>query len=131
MVGRSSLRTFDRCPAERRIHGEPAPSAVVGDAREVRFAVFGGDAEGRGLVNATNLSPNAGLILTHGRSNDMRNALLRRLSEAAADAGLWAMRINFRYVDAKAKASRDLSQEEEDLRGAVKFARTEAPSVPL
>ena len=38
------------------------------------------------------------------------------------------MRFNFRYVDAKGTASRDLSREEEDLRGAVRFAREALPS---
>ncbi len=103
----------------------------MGDTREVRFPTASRDGEVHGIVHAPASPPKAALILTHGRSNDLRNPLLRRLAEAAAAAGLWAMRINFRYVDAKAKASRDLSQEEDDLRGAVRFARSEVPSAPI
>jgi len=103
----------------------------VGEPHEVRFPVFGGDAEVRGIVNAPNASSHAALVLTHGRSNNMKNAILRRLAEAAADAGVWALRINFRYVDAKGQASRDLSQEEDDLRGAVRFARGEVRAAPI
>jgi len=103
----------------------------VGATREARFPTSSGDGEVRGIVHAPASPPEAALILTHGRSNDLRNPLLRRLAEATADAGTWAMRINFRYVDTKAKASRDLSREEDDLRGAARFARSEVPSVPM
>ena len=67
------------------------------------------------------------MVITHGRSNDLRNPLVRRVAEAVASQGIWALRFNFRYVDAKAQASRDLSREEEDLRGALRFAREALP----
>ena len=69
--------------------------------------------------------------MTHGRSNDFRNPLVRRIAGAAAEAGILAVRINFRYVDEKARASRDLSREEDDLRGAVRFLRTRLAVGPI
>jgi len=69
--------------------------------------------------------------VTHGRSNDFRNPLVRRIAGAAAEAGILAVRINFRYVDEKARASRDLSREEDDLRGAVRFLRTRLAVGPI
>ncbi len=71
------------------------------------------------------------MVIAHGRSNDMKNPLVRRIAEAAAEAGLWALRLNFRYADAKRPASRDLSMEEEDLRGAVKYTRQAVPAAPI
>ncbi len=97
-------------------------------AEEVRLPAAGGDGEVRGLVDAPSSPPRAALVLTHGRSNDMRTPLLRRLAEAGAHAGVWALRINFRYVDEKGKATWDLSREERDLLGAVRFARVRVPS---
>lgn len=70
-------------------------------------------------------------IVTHGRSNDMNNRLVKRIAEATGDFGLPSLRMNFRYVDAKTSASRDLSQEEDDLLGAVRFVRGEMPSGPI
>ena len=67
-------------------------------------------------------------MIAHGRSNDLRNPLVRRIVEAVALEGIWALRFNFRYADVKGQASRDLSREEADLRGAVRFAREALPS---
>ena len=106
-------------------------SKVVGETREVRFPTASGEGEVRGIVHAPAAPPKASLVVTHGRSNDLRNPLVRRIAEAAAEDGLWALRINFRYADAKAQASRDLSREEDDLRGAMRFAREELGSVPI
>lgn len=53
------------------------------------------------------------------------------MSEAATDIGMWALRFNFRYVEAKGRASRDLAAEEDDLRSALKFARAALPSAPI
>ena len=75
--------------------------------------------------------PAAGLLVAHGRSNDMGTPLVRRIAHAASDHGLWTLRFNFRYVDAKHTASRDLSAEEDDLRGAVRFARAAVPNAPI
>jgi predicted alpha/beta-hydrolase family hydrolase len=61
----------------------------------------------------------------------MKNPLVRRIAEAASGAGLLALRFNFRYVDAKRTASRDLSTEEDDLRGAVTFTRQAVHSGPV
>jgi len=94
---------------------------------EVRFRSASGSAEIRGIVHGPE-RPKAGLVIAHGRSNDLRNPLIRRLAEAVASEGIWALRFNFRYVDAKGQASRDLSREEDDLRGAIRFARESLPS---
>jgi len=99
----------------------------VSEVKEVRFPDASAEVELRGVVHASE-RPRAGLVITHGRSNDLRNPLIRRLAEAVASEGIWALRFNFRYVDAKGQASRDLSREEADLRGAVRFAREALPS---
>src|SRR3989441_7453257 len=98
----------------------------ISEVEEARFPSASGGAELRGIVHAPE-RPSAGLVITHGRSNDLRNPLVRRVAEAVASQGIWALRFNFRYVDAKAQASRDLSREEEDLRGALRFARETLP----
>jgi hypothetical protein len=100
--------------------------------REVRFPSASGEASFRGVAHEgiDGLS-RAALVIAHGRSGDHRDRLLRRLSAEAAESGVWALRFDFRYVDAKGKASRDLSREEDDLRGAVRFARSAVPAGPV
>jgi hypothetical protein len=97
---------------------------------EVRFRPADGEGEVRGILHRA-ASPSAGLVVTHGRSSSMNARLVRRTAEAAAEHGLLALRFNFRYVDAKGSASRDLSREEEDLLGAVRFLRGALPSGPI
>jgi len=94
---------------------------------EVKFPSASGNAELRGIVHRPE-HPKAGLVIAHGRSNDLRNPLVRRLAEAVSAEGIWALRFNFRYADVKGQASRDLSREEDDLRGAVRFAREALPA---
>jgi len=106
-------------------------SRAVSETREVRFPTATQGDEVRGIVNGPASPPKAALIVTHGRANDMKNALVRRVAEAAAAHGLMALRINFRYVEAKGSASRDLSREEDDLLGAVRFATNELPARPI
>src|SRR2546428_12768390 len=103
---------------------QPAPRAgeTISEVKETRFPSASGGVELHGIVHAPE-RPNAGLVIAHGRSNRLRNPLLRRVAEAVASEGIWVLRFNFRYVDAKGQASRDLSREEADLRGAVRFAR--------
>ncbi len=96
------------------------------DVAEVRFPTATGREEVHGIVHSVEPAKSA-LVIVHGRSNDLRNPLVRRLAEAVASEGIWALRFNFRYVDAKGQASRDLSREEDDLRGAVRFARAALP----
>src|SRR3990172_5557176 len=108
------------------------PTVIDIDGSEVRFLSAKGAEEVRGISHSSlSRTAMAGLVVAHGRSNDMRNPFIRRLAEAAAEHGIWAMRFNFRYVDAKQRASRDLSVEEDDLRGAVSFARGGIPGVPI
>ncbi len=85
----------------------------------------------RGIAHGPLGGALGGLVIAHGRSNDIKNSLVRRIAETTAEAGFWALRFNFRYVDAKRSASRDLSTEEDDLRGAVKFARQAVPAGPI
>ncbi len=100
--------------------------------REVRFPSASGQGEVRGVArDPATPSPSAALVVTHGRSNDMGNPLVRGLARAGSDHGLWTLRLNFRYVEAKRSASRDLSAEEEDLRGAVRFARAASGTAPI
>jgi len=99
----------------------------ISEVLEVRFPSASGIIELRGIVHAPERQ-RAGLVIAHGRSNDLKNRLVRRVAEAVASEGIWALRFNFQYVEAKAQASRDLSREEEELRGAVRFARGALPS---
>jgi len=85
----------------------------------------------RGIVHRPEGPSIAGLVITHGRSNNMRNAFIKRLAQAAAEAGITALRMNFRYTDERGVASRDLSREEDDLRGAVRFLRKDLGSLPM
>ncbi|TLZ50778.1 MAG: hypothetical protein E6K18_06510 [Methanobacteriota archaeon] len=58
----------------------------------------------------------------------MKAPFIRRLAEAAVERGVLAVRISFRYAETKGSASKDLSKEEDDLLGAVRFLRGEFPS---
>jgi hypothetical protein len=99
----------------------------ISEVREVRFPTASGGGELRGIVHSPD-HPKAGVVIAHGRSNDLRNPFVRRIAEAVAAEGIWALRFNFRYADVKGHASRDLSREEADLLGAVRFAREALPS---
>ena len=99
---------------------------------DVEFPTASGAGNVRGIEHAPALGePRGALVIAHGRSNDMKNPFVRRTAEAASGAGLLALRFNFRYVDAKHSASRDLSAEEDDLRGGVRFARNAVPAAPI
>src|SRR5881397_3719947 len=108
-------------------HPMPPGGERISEILEVRFPSASGSAELRAIVHRSE-RPKAGLVIAHGRSNDLRNPLIRRLGEAVASEGIWALRFNFRYADVKGQASRDLSREEDDLRGAIRFAREALPS---
>ena len=99
----------------------------INEISEVRFPSLSGIAELHGVVHGPE-KPKAGLVIAHGRSGDLRNPLIRKLAEAVSAEGIWALRFNFRYADVKGQASRDLSREEDDLRGAVRFARKALPA---
>jgi len=105
----------------------------VDDRREaeVRFPPASGSGEVRGILHRPHGPTLAGLVVTHGRSNDMRNPFVRRIAEAASGIGLTALRMNFRYVDEKGRASRDLRREEDELRGAVRFASKDIGNRPI
>ncbi len=94
----------------------------MSEVSEVRFQSASGNSELRGIVHRPERAK-AGLVIAHGRSNDLRNPLIRRIAEAVASEGIWALRFNFRYAEVRGQASKDLSREEADLREAVWFAR--------
>jgi len=97
----------------------------------VRFLSAAGAGEVSGIAHRPAGTRIGGLVVTHGRSSDLRNRLVTRVAQSAADAGLLALRMNFRYVDEGTMASKDLSHEEGDLRGAVRFLRNEMPVGPI
>ena len=98
---------------------------------EVRFPPANEPGEVRGMLHRPRGPTVAGLVVTHGRSGDMRNRLVRRIAETAAEIGLLALRMNFRYVDENGRASRDLRREEDELRGAVRFLRKDMGDHPI
>src|SRR5437016_83763 len=100
-------------------------------ALEVRFPPANEPGEVRGMLHRPRGPTVAGLVVTHGRSGDLRNRLVRRIAETAAEIGLLALRMNFRYVDEKSRASRDLRREEDELRGAVRFLRKDMGDHPI
>ncbi len=61
----------------------------------------------------------------------MRNLFVKRIATAASQVGLVALRMNFRYADEKGRASRDLTREEDDLRGAVRFLGKDLGERPI
>lgn len=100
-------------------------------ASEVRFPPGSGPGTVRGTLHAPEGEPSAAVVLTHGRSSDMCNPFLRRMASGFAESGVAALRINFRYVEEGGRASRDLSREEDDLRGALRFLRKEIGPSPI
>lgn len=98
---------------------------------EVVFPPAGGSGEVRGILHRPDVEPRAGLVITPGRSGTMRAPFFRRLAEAAAESGIGALRMNFQYTDEKGRASRDLSREEDDLRGALRFIADRLPAIPI
>ena len=111
-------------------HGVRLAGERISEVEEARFPSASGGAELPGIVHAPE-RPKAGLVIAHGRSNDLRNPLVRRVAEAASSEGIWALRFNFRYVETRGQASRDLSREEDDLRGALRLARSALGSEPI
>ena len=97
----------------------------------MRFPTATGSGEVRGIVHAPLGPASAGLVIAHGRSSHMGAPVIRRISEAAADAGIWALRFNFRYVDSKAQASPKFVDEVDDLLGGVRLARKECGPAPI
>jgi uncharacterized protein len=104
--------------------GEPGGMEVV-------FPPASGSGEVLGILHRPDLESRASLVIAHGRSGTMRAPFFRRLAEAGADAGIGALRMNFRYTDEKGRASRDLSREEDDLRGALRFMADQLPGLPI
>src|SRR5438046_8794714 len=100
-------------------------------AMEVRFPPANEPGEVRGMLHRPRGPTVAGLVVTHGRSGDLRNRLVRRIAETAAEIGLLALRMNFRYVDEKSRASRDLRREEAELRGAARFPPNDMGDHPI
>ncbi len=125
---RSGINRFARQVDSRG----PSSGSVAATTEEVRFPAATGSGDVLGIVHrpATG-EPRGGLVVAHGRSGSLKAPLIRRLCEAAAEAGLLALRFNFRYMELRGQASRDLSTEEDDLLGAVRFVRQALPSRPI
>jgi len=100
-------------------------------ALDLRFPPANEPGEVRGMLHRPRGPIVAGLVVTHGRSGDLRNRLVRRVAETAAEIGLLALRMNFRYVDEEGRASKDLRREEDELRGAVRFLRKDMGDRPI
>ncbi len=108
------------------------PHAVAGiEEVAVRFLSADGAGEVSGIVHRPAGTRLGALVVTHGRSGDMRDRLVTRVARAVTEAGLLALRMNFRYVEERTMASRDLSGEEGDLRGAIRFLRGELHVGPI
>ncbi len=108
------------------------PHVVAGiEEVAVQFLSADGAGEVSGIVHRPAGTRLGGFVVTHGRSGDMRNRLVTRVARAVAEAGLLALRMNFRYVEEGTMASRDLSREEGDLRGAIRFLRGELHAGPI
>src|SRR5947209_1791759 len=76
------------------------PHAVAGiEEVAVRFLAADGAGEVSGIAHRPGGTRLGALVVTHGRSGDMRNRLVTRVARALADAGLLALRMNFRYVE--------------------------------
>src|SRR2546430_17143509 len=90
-----------------------------------------GSGEVRGILHRPPGPTRDRPVVTHGRSNGMRNLFAKRIATAASQAGLAALRMTFRYADEKGRASRNLTREEDDLRGAVRFLRKEIGDPPI
>jgi len=116
-----------RVEGARRLFGP----VVDPNGQEIRFPPAAGSGEVYGILHVPDGPPSAGLLVAHGRSNNLRNPLVRRIAQAAAESGVAALRMNFRYVDEKGTASRDLSREEDDLRGAIRFLKADLAHVPI
>jgi len=70
------------------------------------------------------------LVVAHGRNNDMTLPLLRDLCTRAAEAGIRALRFNFRYVTAQTAPSPNGAAEMADVEGALTFLRQEYQTSP-
>jgi len=73
--------------------------------------------------------PTAALILSHARRQDMDDPILMGLVERASELGIWTLRYNFSFRELMAEPSVGHTDEIEDLRAAVSFAR-EASGIP-
>lgn len=91
--------------AEREVTFEGATGPLRGRLRSPRGAEWGA------------------LVLAHGRHETMEGRLVATLAGRAADLGLWALRFNFAFVEARAQPSGGHADEIADLREAIGFTR--------
>src|SRR5436309_11747034 len=104
---------------------------AMGDTEEVRFRIEGGEGEVRGILHLPLGDSRAGIVVAHGRSNDLKNPLIRRIREAASQAGLFALRLNLRYTVFILRADKDLYAGDGDLGAEVAFVGDDAPTASL
>src|SRR3989449_9282062 len=75
------------------------------EVMDAQFPSASGIAQLRGIVHAPEL-PKAGLVISHGRSNDPRNPLVRRGPAAVVSRGVSGLRFTVRGSDSTVQASR-------------------------
>jgi uncharacterized protein len=66
------------------------------------------------------------LVLAHGGHETMDGALVSTLAQRAAGLGLWTLRFNFAFVEARMEPSGGHADEIADLREALGFARSQS-----
>jgi predicted alpha/beta-hydrolase family hydrolase len=99
---------------------------MVQPSQPFSFAASGSSDIVEGVLHAPfNPSPwTPALIVCHGLSNNMNLPLLIDLCREAAEAGLYAVRFNFRYVTRQASPAANGSAESADLEGALAAVQT-------
>jgi len=96
-----------------------------GTAADISFEGATARLRGRVLLPTTG-EPWAGLVLCHGRHEDMDGPLLTALAQRAAAEGMWALRFNFAFQDGGGEPSAGHADEIADLREAIGYARAHA-----
>ncbi len=99
---------------------------------EIRFPAADRQATVEGILHepAQTAPLTPALIVAHGRYNDMGLPLLRDLCTRAAQAGIRALRFNFRYVTAQSAPSPNGAAEMADMEGALAYVRQEFQTAP-
>lgn len=97
---------------------------------DVTFAGETGELRGR-VRPAASGSAWGSLVLCHGRHENMDGPLLVALARLGSDLGLWTLRFNFAFHDARTEPSAGHADEIEDLRSAIVHARRASEAEPV
>lgn len=93
--------------------------------RSVRFEGATGNLRGRVDLPGHGAAWGA-VVLCHGRHEDMDAPLLTAIARTASSLGLWTLRFNFAFQEARTEPSAGHEDEIADLREAVAYARHES-----